>query len=479
MIGKHIHTRIFLLVLLVILFLTLGAGLTFSVSSSWYVQYAAERDASAIIDIVKNDSADIREYSPEKARAYSKDLLQKVKETIKTEAFNGILLIFNFKYDLVYPEAFQNNEISDLLTSACSSAIKQEAGESVHSRIIQAERQKWYLKFFTLKTDYSVRAKYFIAAVPIPDMSAFWNYTQKRFWIVLLTASGISSVLAWLISRSISMPLQKLCRRIQILGDGYLNPIDENFSLSELESLKLSYNQMEQRIQKSEEEKNRFFQNVSHDLKTPLASITGYAQGISCGVIEDHKKAAEIILSESLRMTSLIESILSLTKMDNQNLHLHLTDVDLVEFTDECMESMQGINMDCSLILITDPDVICIETDPDLLNRILQNLLSNSLRYADTKITVDITQKEHMAIILIKDDGPGFDNADLPHVFERFYKGKGGKTGIGLSVVWSAIHYLGGSIEIGNQSHPSKGAYYRLYLPEKFHISQKQGLPHS
>ena len=135
MIGKHIHTRIFLLVLLVILFLTLGAGLTFSVSSSWYVQYAAERDASAIIDIVKNDSADIREYSPEKARAYSKDLLQKVKETIKTEAFNGKLLIFNSKYDLVYPEAFQNNEISDLLTSACSSAIKQEAGENIHSRM--------------------------------------------------------------------------------------------------------------------------------------------------------------------------------------------------------------------------------------------------------------------------------------------------------------------------------------------------------
>ena len=51
-----------------------------------------------------------------------------------------------------------------------------------------------------------------------------------------------------------------------------------------------------------------------------------------------------------------------------------------------------------------------------------------------------------MAVILIKDDGPGFDNADLPHVFERFYKGKGGKTGIGLSVVWSAIHYLGGIV---------------------------------
>ncbi len=473
MIGKHIHTRIFLLVLLVILFLTLGTGLTFSVSSNWYVRYASERDASAIIDIVKNNSTDMKDYSPEKARAYSKALLQNVKETIKTEAFNGKLLIFNSKYDLVYPETFQNSEISDLLTSACSSIIKQESGENIHSRIVQADNQKWYLKFFTLNTDYSVRAKYFIAAVPIPDMSAFWNYTQKWFWIVLLTASGISAVLVWLISRSISMPLQKLCRQIQMLGDGHQASINENFSLSELQSLKLSYNQMEQRIRKSEEEKNNFFQNVSHDLKTPLASITGYAQGISCGVITDHKKAAEIILSESLRMTSLIESILSLTKMDNQNLHLHLTDVDLVEFTDECMESMQGIDMNCSLILKTDPDTLCIETDPDLLNRIFQNLLSNSIRYANTEIVVYIKQQDHMAVIIIEDDGPGFDSADLPHVFERFYKGKGGKTGIGLSFVWSAIHYLGGTIEIGNQSYPDTGAYYRLCLPKKIHISQK------
>ena len=168
-------------------------------------------------------------------------------------------------------------------------------------------------------------------------------------WGVLTAAAAAASVLAWLISKSISRPLQKLCSQIQMAGEGRSAQINEIYSLSELETLKRSYNQMESKIREKEEEKKRFFQNVSNDLKTPLASITGYAQGISCGIIEDGQKAAGIILTESIRMTELVESILSLTKMDNQELELHITEVDLVEFVDECLEALRGIRISCDL----------------------------------------------------------------------------------------------------------------------------------
>ena len=94
----------------------------------------------------------------------------------------------------------------------------------------------------------------------------------------------------------ISVPIQHLCLQIQRINGETDAQIQDSYSLNELESLKRSYNQMEEMIRRSEEEKRQFFQNASHDLKTPLASITGYSQGIVSNVIKDHQKAASIIL---------------------------------------------------------------------------------------------------------------------------------------------------------------------------------------
>ena len=171
-------------------------------------------------------------------------------------------------------------------------------------------------------------------------------------------------------------------------------------------------------------------------------------------------------------MTSLVESILSLTKMDNQEFKLELMNIDLIEFIDECLDVLRGISNDCSLSLADSPYELYIQTDPALLKRILENIISNSLRYASRSIVISVTQEESSVLILIEDDGPGFTPEDLPHIFERFYKGTGGKTGIGLSFVWSAIHYMGGTIEAGNRIAPNCGAAYRLHLPLKIFQSQ-------
>jgi len=109
-----------------------------------------------------------------------------------------------------------------------------------------------------------------------------------------------------------------------------------------------------------------------------------------------------------------------------------------------------------------------IHTDPELLKRVIQNILSNCLRYAEHEILIRMSTDGNSLILLIQDDGPGFLEKDLPHIFERFYKGNGGKNGIGLSIVWTGIHYLGGSITAGNRAVPEHGAYYQLLLPLSF-----------
>lgn len=476
MIGKSIQTRLFSAVFLVIFMITFGVGITFFLSSRWYVQYTARKETEHLIGMVQSESdrlstdpAYTSSDSKENTRESSKALLRSVRLQLRDQPYNGIFLIFNSKQKLVFPKSGNDRNIYPVsaLEEQCRRMI--QSGELISgktSRILLSE-DFWYISMYVFPSSTPVRAKYFVSVVQIPDSSVFWNYTWKLYLAILLASVFLSSFLVWGIARTISVPIQHLCLQIQRINGETDAQIQDSYSLNELEALKRSYNQMEEMIRRSEEEKRQFFQNASHDLKTPLASITGYSQGIVSNVIKDHQKAASIILSESLRMTDLVESILSLSKMDSHTFDLHPTDLEVMEFLDECVDIMSTIRRDCVIHLEAERPLM-IRTDPELLKRVIQNILSNCLRYAEHEILIRMSTDGNSLILLIQDDGPGFLEKDLPHIFERFYKGNGGKNGIGLSIVWTGIHYLGGSITAGNRTVPEHGAYYQLLLPLSF-----------
>lgn len=476
MIGKSIQTRLFSAVFLVIFMMTFGFGITFFLSSRWYVQYTARKETEHLIRMVQaesdrlsTDTAYTSSDSKENTRESSKALLRSVRLQLRDQPYNGIFLIFNSKQKLVFPQSSNDRNIYPIsaLEEQCRRMI--QSGELISgktSRILLSE-DFWYISMYVFPSSTPVRAKYFVSVVQIPDSSVFWNYTRKLYIAILIASVFLSSFLVWGIARTISVPIQHLCLQIQRINGETDAQIKDSYSLNELEALKRSYNQMEETIRRSEEEKRQFFQNASHDLKTPLASITGYSQGIVSNVIKDHQKAAGIILSESLRMTDLVESILSLSKMDSHTFDLHPTDLEVMEFLDECVDIMSTIRRDCVIHLEAERPLM-IYTDPELLKRVIQNILSNCLRYADHEILIRMSTDGNSLILLIQDDGPGFPEKDLPHIFERFYKGNGGKNGIGLSIVWTGIHYLGGSITAGNRAVPEHGAYYQLLLPLSF-----------
>ena len=352
MIGKSIQTRLFSAVFLVIFMMTFGVGITFFLSSRWYVQYTAKKETEHLIRMVQSESdrlstdpAYTSSDSKENTRESSKALLRSVRRQLRDQPYNGIFLIFNSKQKLVFPQSSNDQNIYPIsaLEEQCRQMI--QSGELISgkpSRILLSE-DFWYISMYVFPTSTPVRAKYFVSVVQIPDSSVFWNYTWKLYIAILIASVFLSSFLVWGIARTISVPIQRLCLQIQRINGETDAQIQDSYSLNELESLKHSYNQMEETIRRSEEEKRHFFQNASHDLKTPLASITGYSQGIVSNVIKDHQKAASIILSESLRMTDLVESILSLSKMDSHTFDLHPTDLEVVEFLDECVDIMSTI----------------------------------------------------------------------------------------------------------------------------------------
>lgn len=220
---------------------------------------------------------------------------------------------------------------------------------------------------------------------------------------------------------------------------------------------------------KTQKEREKLFRDISHDLRTPLVSIIGYADGIERGIITEPERAAAVIVREGKRIQRLLESSLTLSKLDAGAWPENRVDLSLNELIDEQVEVLS--KLDESKILVYEEEdeeyeEIRIITDPDLLIRIIQNIVSDCMRYAENKVEIVISVNGGNAVLMtISDDGPGIDEEDLPHMFELYYKGKDGKYGIGLSVVAGAARYLGGKVSVKNKQYPEHGAVYTLELP--------------
>lgn len=468
--GHNMRTRIFWPVLAVILFLAAGVWISFAATSEWYAAYTAEKYTAEMLSMVEQGRMELsreaeRLKGREEAREYSKELLQYVKNHVKAGETEGKLLAFNSKLRQTYPQTPEEGTVPDQLRQICVSILKENPGIMRLEETLDMDGESWHIRMLALDTEHNIRAKYFVVAAQVPNLSLMWEYMGKLLAGITVVAVGLGAVLVWLAAGSITRPLRRFCRQVQSAGGRECCQIEETYSLSELESLKAAYNWMELGIRQSQEAKDRFFQNVSHDLRTPLASIIGYAQGIQRGVMKNPQEAAGIILAESMRMKNLVESILTLTRIDNRELKLQLAEIDLEEFLEERLDALRGMAGTLRLDLDIQREDVMIWTDPELLSRIVQNVISNCVRYAEQRVAVRLEMEDAWAVIQVEDDGKGFDEKELPHVFERFYKGEKGAFGIGLSVVWSGMDYLGGRVEIENLESPLHGAVYRLYFP--------------
>lgn len=468
--GHNMRTRIFWPVLAVILFLAAGVWISFAATSEWYAAYTAEKYTSEMLLMVEQGRTELsreaeRLKGREEAREYSKELLQYVKNHVKAGETEGKLLVFNSKLRQTYPQTPEEGTVPDQLRQICVSILKENPGIMRLEETLNMDGESWHIRMLALDTEHNIRAKYFVVAAQVPNLSLMWEYMGKLLAGITAVAVGLGAALVWLAAGSITRPLRRFCRQVQSAGGRECCQIEETYSLSELESLKAAYNRMELGIRQSQEAKDRFFQNVSHDLRTPLASIIGYAQGIQHGVMKNPQEAAGIILAESMRMKNLVESILTLTRIDNRELKLQLAEIDLAEFLEERLDALRGMAGTLRLDLDIQREDVMIWTDPELLSRIVQNVISNCVRYAEQRVSVRLEMEDAWAVIQVEDDGKGFDEKELPHVFERFYKGEKGAFGIGLSVVWSGMDYLGGRVEIENLEPPLHGAVYRLYFP--------------
>jgi signal transduction histidine kinase len=215
-------------------------------------------------------------------------------------------------------------------------------------------------------------------------------------------------------------------------------------------------------IEKEAERQQTFFQNASHELKTPLMAIQGYAEGIQAGVM-DTGGAADVILAESDRMTELVEELLDISKIDMGRQRLTLSETDIRELLYDGIRAVEPIAAGGIAIVPDFPEEpVMVSCDDTQLRRAVTNILSNGVRYAHSQLRLTCRADKRHVTIRIQDDGDGIAEEDIPHIFDRFYMGRSGKSGIGLALTKEIIHLHRGTIRAYNGE---TGAVFEISIP--------------
>ena len=216
-------------------------------------------------------------------------------------------------------------------------------------------------------------------------------------------------------------------------------------------------------IEKEAERQQTFFQNASHELKTPLMAIQGYAEGIQAGVM-DTASAAEVILAESDRMTELVDELLDISKIDMGRQPLTLSEMDVRELLYDSIRAVEPAAAAGGIAIVPDfpEEPVMVSCDDTRLRRAVTNILSNGVRYARSELRLTCRADKRNVTIRIQDDGDGIATEDLPHIFDRFYMGKSGKSGIGLALTKEIVHLHKGTIRAYNGE---TGAVFEISIP--------------
>lgn len=280
--------------------------------------------------------------------------------------------------------------------------------------------------------------------------------------LVLLAALGAivaAALVATYLARRMTQPIAAMERTAGRIASGDLSArVDiRDVPGDELGELADAINTMGEELQAARGHERAFLLSVSHDLRTPLTSIRGYAQAIADGTVQDEAaqlRAAEVISAEARRLQRLVADLLDLARLDAHQFSLTPREIDAREVVSETVDAFRPQAGDLGLTLEIEADgAVPLTADPERLAQIVANLVENALKFATTSVTIGLTQSGGVASIRVDDDGPGINPNDLPHVFERLYAsrtvpGRAVGTGIGLAIVHELAAAMGGDARV-------------------------------
>ena len=301
-------------------------------------------------------------------------------------------------------------------------------------------------------------------------------------WLIIfsLVIILVGSLAMWYGSVHLTKPISELNESVKAISRGDFNrkiplkqyPKDTAKYHNELAQLSQHVNQMAEDLRRSDEHRSAFIANLSHELKTPIASLVGVSDLLADEKLDEstRKDLTGILRSESLRLSRLCDGIVTLTKMErdfeSKKKPLQL-DEQIRHAVILITEKWKQKEID---LTFTSQPVHCV-TDPDLSMQVWTNLLDNAVKYSSDSVhlMIDIQEENDTARVTIADNGIGMSEEDQRHIFEQFYQVEHSHVqegnGLGLAIVKTIVDQLGGSISV--ESEIGKGSTFQVILPKQ------------
>ncbi len=314
-----------------------------------------------------------------------------------------------------------------------------------------------------------------LMSVSTDEIQANMNILEQKGTMILMIVMVLAVVLGYFLSGILVRPFQKVTRSIEDLTDGYL---DEDISVPdylETELITNAFNKMLARVRILDESRQEFVSNVSHELKTPLASMKVLADSLNAQEdvpVELYKEFMQDITEEIDRENQIITDLLSLVKMDKKAADLNITTMNINDLLELILKRLRPIAAAKKVELILDSfRPVNAEVDETKLTLAISNLVENGIKYnvEGGWVKVSLNADHKYFYVTVADSGIGIPKESLDHIFERFYRvdkshsREIGGTGLGLAIARSAIVMHRGAIKV--YSKENEGTTFSVRIP--------------
>lgn len=300
-----------------------------------------------------------------------------------------------------------------------------------------------------------------------------FRFTINRSILLTMFLTGlISFMVAVIFARRFIAPIMEMSETAKNMTSGNLESRVSNLPPDELGQLGMGLNQLAERLSAMEKLRKKMTADVAHDLRTPLATVRSHLEGMIDQIIPSDKKNLESLLEEVNRLTLLIDGLQEIALSDKAIHSFQIEPIELSSYLTEIVRRLEPLFQSKGISLSFNPSDICmVKSDRVALAKILDNLLSNALKFTPPGKNVQLNLKieGEEVIIEVSDEGVGITAKDLPYIFERFYRTDrsrnrdSGGFGLGLTIVKELTEALGGMISV--ESKPEEGSVFSVKFP--------------
>jgi two-component system sensor histidine kinase BaeS len=312
-----------------------------------------------------------------------------------------------------------------------------------------------------------------IRGFKLPEEEAFITQLRNNLLIGLGLGLMVAAMLAWLLARHLSQPVNEVAEGIRALAAGNFNFRLDTKGSDEIAKLGDDVNRLSLALSEHETARKRWMSDMAHELRTPLAIISGELEAMADGVRPLNKEHLDSVREEVKHLATLINDLHNLTMTDSGALAYKMQAVDLddlVQLTADAFDGRAAVK-DLDLNYINPDQNIKLKGDEQRLRQLLNNLLDNSVRYTDAggQVSIKLCKNKQQAILTISDTGPGASAQECERLFERLYRVEGsrnrnlGGSGLGLSICRNIVEAHGGKITA--QPGPDGGLLITTSLP--------------